>query len=213
MNTLHQILDGAEWSESRPPLVAVVFRQNRGANYPQAVETARSAALYRERQQGKTLLHVAVFSRNEEQASLASTLLELLVGIKGTLIYDGDGNRIPNEWTAKAVLECYANSGLSRDYRAHCHRVIDDPFDRWAPATQPDRYILPCRLIDRFRLRLAWDHPASVVEQLHAAGVDSGCHWCPNFDAEAFRKVGDRSPTPGEARELERLLRDVDLDL
>ena len=35
-------------------------------------------------------------------------------------------------------------------------------------------------------------------------------HWCSRFDFGAFRKVGDTDLT---SRELERLLRDVDLEL
>ena len=38
-------------------------------------------------------------------------------------------------------------------------------------------------------------------------------HWCPRFDFGAFRKVGDTDLTPRESRELERMLRDVDLEL
>ena len=144
----------------------MLFRQNRGANYPQAVDAAQSAALYLERSQGKVLYHAAAFSRNERQASFASTLLELLVGIKGTLIYDGTGARIAREWSAKLVLDCYAKSGLTGDFRAHCYTVVDDPFSSgtYFSGEVRDRYILPCRLIERFKLRMAWEHPSAVVD-------------------------------------------------
>ena len=137
------------------------------------------------------------------------------MSIKGTLIYDGAGAWIVREWEAKQVLDCYAKSGLTGDYRAHCYTEVDDPFSSgtYFSGEARDRYILPCRLIERFKLRLAWEHPSSVIAQVMAAGVDSGCHWCPNFDAEAFRKAADADLTPRESRDLERLLRDVDLEL
>lgn len=181
-----------QWPDPEPPQVGVLIRQNRGANYPQAVDTARCDALYLERSQDKALFHFAAFSRSEQQASLASTLLGLLVGIKGTLIYDGAGAPIPREWDAKQVLDCYAKSGISKDFRAHCHTVKDDPFScgTYFSGEAQDRYVLPCRLIERFKLRPFWEHPSRVVDLVLAAGVDSGCHWCPNFGAEASARLG-----------------------
>ena len=35
----------------------------------------------------------------------------------------------------------------------------------------------------------------------------------PNFDAEAFRRVGETGLTPQESQDLERLMGDVDLEL
>ena len=186
-----------------------------GTNHPQAVDVAKGAALYLERSQGKVLYRAAAFARDERKASLAETLLELQVSIKGTLIYDGTGARVPKEWTAKTVLECYARFGLTGDFRAHCYTIIADPFvlRRYLRGEAWERYVLPCRLIDRFKLRLAWEHPSGTVDQVEAAGVDSGCHWCPHFDAEAFRRAWETGLTPRESRDLDRLLRDVDLEL
>jgi hypothetical protein len=187
-------------------LVVVTFAKNKTATYPLAVAVASAASRYTETVVGKALLHTAVFERNQADAGRAVTLLRYVGGAKGAQLFV-HGRPVTSHWDVIAVLDCYSASLACSDPLAHCNTVLDDPFEESAArapaaismsfqtepapsrdAPDPPRYLFPCRLLARgFRFQVG--HPASTVAQIQAGAVASGCHWCPHFDAKAFRRL------------------------
>ena len=198
MNTVRvpvPFLGEIDWNQPEPPLVTIAFRRHRGDSYPQAVATARAATLHLEHTQDGAHYHIATFGNDARQAAAASFLIHLLWSIKGTLIFDSSGNVLPVKYSVKRVLDCFSQSSLVGDSRAYCHSVIDDPFTGRGHLSA-DRYVLPCRLVHSWHRRFDVDHPSSPRDLMLAAGVEVGCHWCPNFNADDFRRV-DYPPENG----------------
>lgn len=189
-------LDTAGWPATNPSLLTILFAKHRGRTYPQTVATAQQARVYREQGEGAALHDVATFARNAAQASAVAALLQLTVGLKGAVVFDGDGRLVPNKWTALQAVDCYRQASLRDDHRAYCQVVINDPFRqrgafgvRDAHDGQADRRLLPCRRINAAYLAFDAHHPASASALIQAAAVWNGSQWCPNFDAAAFRAV------------------------
>ncbi len=109
------------------------------------------------------------------------------------------------------MLECYLQASACNDRTAHCHTVIDDPYDeevaadpegftvrfarnasRFSKRVEVDRYLFPCSFLQP-RFRFQPDHPASPGDQIQAASVKEGCTWCPYFDPAVFKKIGVRA--------------------
>ena len=116
---------------------------------------------------------------------------------------------IENLYTVASVLRCYMKSETCRNKAAHCHKVVDDPF-RVTPKSsgggftisitdkkirkynvEIDQYLFPCSFME-YRFHFQNNHPASIEDQIHAAAVEHGCNWCPNFRADDWQKVGTR---------------------
>ncbi len=186
----------AGWPEREPPLVTILFGKHAGRTYPQAVAVARQATRYLEQVEGASVHHVATFARTVPQASAAARLLELTLNLKGSAVFDGAGVMVPSKYTAQQVLDCYRKACLCDDHTAHCHVVINDPFSQrgefglgYLHDRQSDRWLLPCRLINKAYLDFDRQHPASAVNLVQAAAVKSVSQWCPYFEAAAFRPL------------------------
>ncbi|MYD93835.1 MAG: hypothetical protein F4Y02_09105 [Chloroflexi bacterium] len=182
--------------DDKPPLVTILFAKHAGRTYPQAVAVAQQASVYREQVEGRSVTHVATFAQTAQQASAASQLLQLTVSLKSSAVFDGGGVMVPNKWTAGQVLDCYRKASLCADPTAYCHLVINSPFTHQGEFElvdrddrQADRWLLPCRLINRAYLAFDAQHPASATDLLQAAAVRNGSQWCPNFEATSFRPV------------------------
>ena len=194
-------LEESDWTHHAPPLVTIVFPKYRGRSYPQARLTGRQAEVYREYIMENALYHVAAFAQTRHQAATALALIMLTVGIKGTLVFGSDGILVPNRYQAEGILECYQKACLVKDYRAYCYSVINDPFVArgsfemlYTRDRTVDRYVLPCRPINPTYLKFEGDHPSRPEDLMQAAAVHQGCHWCPNFSAESFRRVDSERP-------------------
>ena len=202
-------MDGDDWRHDNPPLVTVVFPKYRGRSYPQAVLTAQLAEMYKEYITGDSLYHVGAFAQTGQQASILLALFNLTLGIKGVLVFGSDGILLTNPYQAQMVIDCYQKASLVNDFTAYCHSVINDPFIvrntfdlEYRRDTIGSRWILPCRLINRSYLEFAADHPASPEDQMQSAAVRQGCHWCPNFSADAFHRVDSSLPNKPHRQDL-----------
>ncbi|MFT5725683.1 MAG: hypothetical protein ACI9JN_002810 [Bacteroidia bacterium] len=51
-----------------------------------------------------------------------------------------------------------------------------------------DRYVFPCKRL-YYYFKFQKDHPASIENQIQAEAVNSGCDWCPNFNADNWGKL------------------------
>ncbi len=194
----------APWPARAPPLLTILLGKHGGRTYPQAVAVAQQARRYQEQVEGASVHHVATFERTAPQAAAAVRLLELTLNLKGSVVFDGAGVMVPSKHKALGVLDCYRKACLCDDDTAHCHVVINDPFTHrgafglgYLHDRQSDRYLLPCRLINKAYLAFDLRHPAGYVDLIQAA-VSNGSQWCPNFEPESFRPLlaiaDDRRP-------------------
>jgi hypothetical protein len=162
------------------------------------------AQLFAERDLESMRIFVAGFVPTFEGATQAMDLIHYVRGWKGTHFY-AQGRMIIGEmreaFMTEAVLKCFADSCSVRDYRAHCFRLIDNPFEPLAPyrnfehvapyfrhfeaKSEDGTYVFPCRhMLQWFRPQR--DHPASIPDQIQAEGVEKYCDICPRFDPDDF---------------------------
>jgi hypothetical protein len=193
-------------SEQAGTCLAIAFPKSRSANYGAAVNFARNAVHYTDTEIDGNTYHFAGFGTDRAQVTLALSVTKLLLNIKGTMFYAG-GKLVMERFRIESVLSCYLTACGSKDYRAHCHTVINDPFgskslpgekfsmsmmdfirdDSQAPAVQ---CLFPCRFLAGFTdMGLSGQHPSSQEDQIQAAAVRRGCDWCPSFHPEDFKKL------------------------
>ena len=194
--------------DSRSHLLALSFSKSASPAYPLAVNIAQGAAKYAEVEVGHKPVHLVAFARSRDEAARALALMGYVSGWKTTQVFAG-GRLMQRPYAVQQVLECYLGASACRDRTAHCHRVIDDPYDtqldpedaftiRVSTGPEPPRqrveigrYLFPCSLLkDRFRFQV--DHPASPEDQIQAGAVGNGCDWCPFFDPGDYRRIGTR---------------------
>jgi hypothetical protein len=177
--------------------------------YPLAVNIARGASKYEELEIDGKLVHFVYFEKSRADAGRAQALVRYISGWKGVQVFAG-GRLAQNTWRVVEVLDCYLSACGCTDWKAHCFKVVDDPFidepedqslsfsvsiDEPAKpkrAVTIDRFIFPCSLLHpRFRFQI--DHPSTPEAQIQAAAVRMSYDWCPKFEAGAYEKVGTRT--------------------
>lgn len=199
--TVKQEVDLIGDSISHP--LAVAFAKSSSPNYGAAVELAKMANKYAESVVGKSIIHMAVFSGDRVQMSRALALVRFIKGIKSAQIYAG-GKLLISSHKTEEVINCFLTASACNDWRAHCHKIIDDAFmdDRRGAGTmidldvfssrKPNRYLLPCRYLAGYSgtsLVLEKDYVATPVDQVQALAVRNDCAWCPNFKPGDFKKL------------------------
>ncbi len=190
-------------------LLVVSFPKSTSKSYPLAVNIAKGANYYDEIIVGNKPVHFVVFGKTREEAGRAQALMNYVSGWKGVQIYSG-GKIIQNIWEATMVIGCYLEASACKDWRAHCHIVIDDPYAE-IPTTgglsfairindkpsmpkqaiELGRYIFPCSYLKPY-VNFQKEHPSSQEDQIQAAAVEKGCDWCPLFDPKHYKKVSVR---------------------
>jgi len=191
---------------ARDYLVLVLFMKSRSGAFAAAMDIANRAPLFVERDLESMKLHVAGFASTAEGASNALDLIHYVRGWTGAHFY-ANGRMIigslENAYYLESVLECFIESCLSSDYRAHCHRTIDSPhypivsllkLDHIHPmfrhiTAQSDEgiYTFPCKhMLQWFQAQE--HHPSSVRDQIQAEGVEKFCDLCPRFNPDDFRE-------------------------
>lgn len=181
-------------------VVAVSFPKSRSAGYAAAVNIAQQAEKYGESEIGGTLFHYAAFGRSREQVALSLSATRYLEGIKAVQFYAG-GKLIIERMRTESVLACFLEACACNDHRAHCNKVVSNPF--WMEAADDSAvtldlddirstagYLFPCAFL------LQWGasgmhsrHPASPEDQIQSMAVRKGCDWCPNFRPSDFKKL------------------------
>jgi hypothetical protein len=188
-------------------LVLVLFLRSRSEAFPWAMEVARRAPLFAERDLETLKIHVAGFAATFEGATQAMDLIHYVRGWRGTHFY-AHGRMVIGEmepaFEIEAVLKCFADSCAARDHRAHCFRMVDDPFNPLAPyrtfdhiaphfrhyeaASEKGAFVFPCRhMLQWFRPQRG--HPASMPDQFQAEGVARHCDVCPRFNPDDFGAI------------------------
>lgn len=185
-------------------LMGVAFGKTNSPGYQMALRLAQTASRYAEANVDGAKHHFAVFGRTRDDAARCLALLEMCRGWKSFRVFV-QGRLVGDTWEARWILGCYSKAIACDDWRAHCHRIIDDPrtthvrnrvvltiglqlrlSDEEPP--RPDRYVFPCaHLLSNFHFMS--DHPSSYRDQIQAGAVTRGCDWCPLFDPDGFRKL------------------------
>jgi hypothetical protein len=189
---------------SRDYLLLVLFVRSRSGAFDLAIDVAKLAPLFVERDLESLKMYVAGFAPTFEGATLAMDLIHYVRGWKGTHFY-AQGRMVIGEmrqaYDVEAVLQCFTESCRADDFRAHCYRTIDTPyfpvharlklehihpmFRHITAASDDGDLLFPCSFM------LQWfeaqpDHPASVRDQIQAEGVAKMCDVCPRFDPDDF---------------------------
>jgi hypothetical protein len=189
---------------SREYLVLVLFANSRSGAFDLAMGAAKRAPLFVERDLESLKVFVSGFPQTLDGANHAMDLIHYVRGWKGTHFY-ANGRMIIGEmaqaYGLESVLRCFAESCMSDDWRAHCHRAIDSPYfpvharlklERIHPmfrhitaASDEGKYLFPCKFM------LQWfeaqeHHPSSVRDQIQAEGVEKYCDVCPRFKPADF---------------------------
>lgn len=190
-------------------LLVAVFLRSRSDALKWAIEIAERATIFESRDLESLRVYVACFSR--EEAVQAVQLIHCIRGWKGTHFYVRGRMVIDDMERAyhmESVLRCFVESLSARDYRAHCHRLIDSPhfpvsprrlyehihpmFRHVTPLSERGLYLFPCAyMLDWFEAQR--DHPASIRDQIQAAGIAKGCDACPRFNPDDFRTTKDKT--------------------
>ncbi|MHB8067697.1 MAG: hypothetical protein ACYDIC_07335 [Desulfobaccales bacterium] len=188
--------------DSLSHLLTLCFAKSSAFTYSIAVHLAKSAEKYDETYIGKTLLHMAAFGKNREDAARAMTLIGYIRGWKATKIFAG-GKIIQDVYRSLSVLRCYIESLACNDWTAHCFMVIDDPYSQLPSQLitiitlneiekpnlpKKDKFIFPCAFLKQY-FRFQIGHPASPENQLQAKAIEIGCDWCPRFNQHAYQKI------------------------
>ncbi|PKL44356.1 MAG: hypothetical protein CVV41_06880 [Candidatus Riflebacteria bacterium HGW-Riflebacteria-1] len=196
------------FSKSSEHLLVVIFTKSSSINFPLALNIAEGANRFVTADiKGKPTYFVQ-FAKSNDDAGRAVALLDLVKDWKGVQIFSR-GRLLASVFTVNMVLNCFINSLSCRDYTAHCHEIIDDPFREDVRSsglslsinlvTKPpikqkvviDRFSFPCKHL-YFHFRFQKDHPASLPDQIQAGAVNYGCDWCPNFSPDNWKKVGEK---------------------
>lgn len=175
--------------------LAVAFGKSSSTNYMAAVDAAKRGIKYGEMTNGKSVVHMAVFSADRVQLSCALHLIGYIKGLKSTRIFSG-GRMLIGAGNLENVIGCYLQSQSCNNWRAHCHEIITDwpnYFDYLESEEQKyDKYLVPCNRLLRSggRRSIIKDiSGTSAAERLQAIAVEKGCEWCPNFHPEDFKKL------------------------
>ncbi len=201
-------------NDSKNYLIALSFEVNRSPRYRSVVALSQGATKYQEEPlEGGGLIHLAVFDDSPSQVSRAIAILNHVWKWDSIQLFTK--GRLVDVEKALKVLECYSEAQHSDDWQAHCFTVIDDPAFAEEAAIQffldlkrqalervepkyveliPEkinvqRYVFPCQLLYSKRV-VSTDHPASVVNQIQAAGVKAACDICPKFNPGNYKKTG-----------------------
>ncbi len=201
-------------ADSMDQLMSVAFTKSNSSNYHLAVSVARGAFKYGEGTLGNQPVHVVIFSKTPDDAKRAVSLLNFAHGWKGLQIFL-KGRPLRQYWDLLQVLECYITATACNDYKAHCVRILDDPFNpikqsygmtltislepkkKKTKTIALDQYSFPCAyLLPKFKFLKS--HPSTPNDQVQAAAVENNCDICPYFDHTAFTKIGTRLVTLDE---------------
>lgn len=197
---------------SKKYLLVAAFLRSRSEAFPLAIQSARGADLFFERDLESMKVFVAGFLPSQQGAIRAIDLVHYIRGWTGTHFY-ANGRMIigslENAYYLESVLECFIESCLSDDYRAHCHRTIDSPhypivsllkLDHIHPmfrhiTAQSDEgiYTFPCKYMLQW-FQAQEHHPSSIRDQIQAEGVEKFCDLCPRFNPDDFVKNEKAKP-------------------
>lgn len=190
-------------------MLVLVFPKSTSKYFPLVLNIAEGAERYAVADISGKPTYFVCFGANQADAGRAVAILDYVRTWKGVQIFSR-GKLLQNSYHVAQVINCYLESQSCRDYQAHCHSVIDDPYSEdlehqglslsirlvdkptLKQEVEVDRYLFPCNFL-KSRFRFQKDHPSSSADQIQASAVKNGCDWCPNFEPDKWEKVGTRT--------------------
>lgn len=189
--------------------VQVLFKKSSSRNYSSAVSLAQKAAAYKEQEIDGVQYHIAAYSCDPKQFTLASVLIDFVWEWKSTIIVAG-GRRLHSRYVLSRLAACVGTASRCADPRAHCCEVVrrafmEDPYapisfmmlqirmpgeipvQPPAPEPQPG-YVTPCRLLS-LAGTLSRHHPSTPEAQIESLAKREFVDICPFFDPGQFRKI------------------------
>lgn len=157
-------------------LCALKFITNKKKNYAHVIDLCKRADSYAE-VDGQ---HAVMFYRTKEGARLAAIVIEemRIAGWKFTIFANGQIQT--NKFRLVNMLDCYSTASSMRNPKAHCHYVIEDPYNDADPEdTKPPTMLVHCQYAkDFFNLPRRNVDPDSAFE---AAAIERCANLCPAF--------------------------------
>lgn len=203
------VLDGPPSTETfADALVGAIFPKTTARAYTAMIAIADTAMRHHVSEDGGKVYHHVAFHRTAAGASAALALMDLAGNLAGFQLYAG-GRVVRYTDRTVDVLTCYLNSERCSDPDAWCHVVTDSgcviptthhsiPFgvainirSEALTAPPPPAWMFPCRyLLHKFKIDLR--HPSRPSAQIEAAAVEASCHWCPRFNPNNLRPLGEK---------------------
>ncbi|ELY2536542.1 hypothetical protein SMB94_003930 [Cronobacter sakazakii] len=159
-------------------VITIIFPKSTAKAYPMAVALSELADQYRLGILADKQYHLASFSKDGNQLSLAANILGLVSNITGVQAFIG-GELVISNYDLATSLNCFAKSQKANNTQAYCECKSNYPGD----------YILPCRMLYGWEGRLSTNLPYSLSDQVQALAVSKGCDWCPNLRPEKIKKI------------------------
>lgn len=177
------------------------FDSNRKANFERVKKMCAKASYFIEEPAGKKSMFLVVFEKTAEQVRLASAITSELhsASWKYTLFANGRVQR--NKHALLNTLDCMAVASRCKDHRAHCHQILEDPFEETErpigltfsifnvseESDEPKEFwTLPCKMLDGF-VKFDRRLKANPAAQLDAAAVARNVNLCPFFAPSEFK--------------------------
>lgn len=209
INELEKHID--PFDSSLDYLLIIVFSKSSSKNFSLVLSAANGAKKLLKTNIGGLETYFVCFGKDRIDTERAITILDYVYNWKGIQVFS-KGRLLKDLYRVKDVLNCYLNSIICRDYKAHCFTIIDDPFSeikRGLTLTIPikiniptnknipqlkkrneiKRFSFPCTYVFPYT-RFQKDHPSKAEDQIQASAVAMCCDWCPNFNADNWQKVG-----------------------
>lgn len=200
MKQLITLDDSAVAKQTKDFFCAIRFDSNKKANFEAVVKMCKKASFFAEEIVGKKSMFLVGFAATKAETKLASVVTSELHSASWKYTLFANGRVQKNKWAFLNTLDCMAVAADCKDHRAHCHKILENPFDVpsgsmtvsfGGPAEKeppPELWLLPCAELDghvNFDKRLLAD-PAA---QLDAAAVKRNVHRCPFYRPEDFKKI------------------------
>lgn len=182
-------------------LMVILFPKSTSKSFPVVMRIAEQASLLKEGTLTGKPFFVVGIKNTPEDVSRAVNILDAVTGWKGTRVFIS-GRQHESPYKVRCVLDCLLNALQCTDPRAHCQTIGDHPvmgamrsMMAMSAATSlskqsdnrmklPPKILFPCRYIQPYFDTIQHGHPSSIPDQIQAAAVRHGCHWCPMFDAK-----------------------------
>jgi hypothetical protein len=192
----------------------VLFGKSTGRSAPMALALMQGASRFEQVTIGPSSYGMAIFSADEADMKRLEAVLQLVAGLRTAYVFVRGRYHPPEKiYNLLEWMRCFANASGCSNPKAHCHFTSDRllpyesrrggglsftislspdpaPADSGEAEAKDDRFLVPCRMLDRWVTRsLDRRIPATLVEQVEAKAIASGFNQCPLFDLSQFRQL------------------------
>jgi hypothetical protein len=167
-------------------LAAIRFDENRKANYSRVLSLCEKADLFITQGDAKKM-HLVAFARTAEGTKLCYAVLEEMRRASWKFSIFANDRFQKNRYALVNMLDCSVQALGSRNYKSHCHKVLEDPFEKGDPeSTEVAEYwLLPCQLLDG-HINFDKHDTVDIYSRLEAAALSRNANLCTLYRPEDF---------------------------